>query len=87
MHTHFDIQMKMQTVILGHKIDDIAVYFLILCYKYFIYKCKLNEVIPTIQSFKLYANKKLILEKESYKLSGKIQLFENLYDFRIPFFV
>ena len=85
--THFNIQMKMQTIILGHKIEDTAIYFLILCYKYFIYKCKLNEEIPNVHAFKQYANKKLILEKESYRLSGKIPLFEKLYDFSIPLFM
>ena len=51
--------------------------FILLLAKYYIYTCKLNNVIPRVQVFHKYLKKRYVIEKYYYAITDNIQLFEN----------
>ena len=68
------------TILLGHGIENLALSYLLLCYKYFIYKCKYQEKIPIVNEFKNFLNDKLKIEKQGYILANKPQSFTKKWE-------
>jgi hypothetical protein len=81
------LPLKMESVVLGHGIEDRSLNYLIYCYKYYIYKCKLSSEMPRPQNFKLFIDQKLKAEEKKFEICGKIDIFKKEFDFDIKSFM
>ncbi len=57
------------------KQKDAVVSFIILLAKYFIFKCKYNEVIPSLGAFNIYLKQTIKLEEIIAIMKNKLELF------------
>jgi hypothetical protein len=64
--TNMTLPLKMESVVLGQCIEDRSLNYLIYCYKYYIYKCKLHSEMPRPQNFKLFIDQKLKAEEKKF---------------------
>ena len=67
------------SIILGYNIDSLALNYVILCLKYFIFKCKCQEIKPVIYHFKNFLKEKFFVEKLSYDIGMKRVVYENIW--------
>ena len=68
------------SIILGNKIDDNALNYILLCYKYYIYKCKFQETVPTENQFLNFLKEKISIEKKRYQLKNKSDVFIKIWE-------
>ena len=66
-------------ILLGQNVEDLALNYLLLCFKYFIYKCKHQEIIPEIKQFQYFFRQKIKIEMESFKLGMNLETYEKMW--------
>lgn len=54
------------SILLGNEVENLAMNYIIMVIKYFIYKCKYNETPPDIRAFQNFFKYKINIEKSSY---------------------
>ena len=78
-NTQITFPEEMESILLGEKIENVGLNYILLCYKYFIYRCKYQEANPNIKHFQSFLNDKITIEKQSYIQSGKINKFREVW--------
>ena len=67
-------------ILLGASVDNLALNYILLCFKYYIYRCKYQEKIPEVRNFQLFIKEKIKTEKLSYELAGNGDKFEKAWE-------
>lgn len=65
-HTFLKFPEDEASILLGNDVENLAMNYIIMVVKYFIYKCKYNETLPTIRAFQNFFRYKINVEKASH---------------------
>lgn len=83
-NTLFNFPDNCAAILLGHKIEDISLNYVLLCYKYFLYRCKYQEVIPEVKHFQLFFKEKINVEKQAYLSEWKLNQYLKKWQYMNP---
>ena len=78
-HTLLRFPEDKASIILGNEVKDLALNYIIMVTKYFIYKCKYQEKNPDIATFKNFFKDKINVEKASHTSQKQREKFNEMW--------